>query len=194
MCWRQGPPPQNPALEPKTAQFREQWWIYKGAVVSTMSSLNNESMATIALISCGVAEPAEPLLLHRHKQKPLTWERCTHREHMECVCLNNHAHLRSCYTYSFPALLLSTLHPIAPVKGKKATNNCRKKIHYNLQHKCTVVRKLKLLSYLEQPLWRARSQWYWLISLDWNEVSYKAGHGKRLQASSSGMGLVLLSQ
>lgn len=124
-----------------TTLFREERWMYKGAAVSTISSLKNENMATIAHWSHVEWQDLQSLFF-RQAYAEASHLRKMYPQRPRRVCLPEQSHpswetaTPTCCQVPFRLLWKLLL----PVKGKAATNNYRKKIHYNLWHKCTVLR------------------------------------------------------
>lgn len=112
----------------RTAQFREQRWMYKGAVVSSISSLNNASMATTAHWSHVEWQNLQSLFFYTGICRSLSLEKGVPTESTWSVSAWTITHiLRSCYTYLFPAFLLSTLHATAPSEGEEGHQQLWKK-------------------------------------------------------------------
>lgn len=157
VCWKQGPPPQNQVLEPKNCSVQGREVNVQGAVMSTITSLNNGSMATIARwshvewqnLQTLFFTPAHTEASHLKKVYP-------QRPHRSCLPEQSQVWETATPThFQVPFCLCCILLP--PVKGRKPPTTMEKNpLPFTRQVHC--IYKLKLFSYLEQPLWRSGSQ------------------------------------
>lgn len=131
-CWKQENL-RTQSWSPRTAQFREERWMYKGAAMSSIPSLNNGSMATRAHWSHVEWQNLQSLFFTQAFAEASHLKE-THPQRPHRVCLPQQSHtfwetatLTCCYTYLFPGSLLSILHAIAPCEGEEGHQQLWKK-------------------------------------------------------------------